>query len=142
MSSWRDSASPEAQADLDGLVGDCLQLALQNLAKYGELVPFAMTVTLDGQQGIQASLPPGDGPMTLDFLGLLTEALRQSAPGLRAIAVIVDVRLEQSDGVRMQLEHREGHAITVVLPYTLDRQHGRVIEGELLAMPGDSTWWS
>jgi hypothetical protein len=42
--------------------------------------------------------------------------------------------------VRVELEHRDGRAIIVVLPYSIDTNNS-VVEGELYATVGERQWW-
>lgn len=54
MVSWRDTASPEAQSDLDSLLNAALPFAQQMLAEHGEFYPFAITLSGSGEQGVVA----------------------------------------------------------------------------------------
>ena len=49
---WRDEASPQAQADLDELLSAALGAAMEHLEKNGEFYPFAMSV--DGEPTVDA----------------------------------------------------------------------------------------
>ncbi|MGH9243238.1 MAG: hypothetical protein ACRD29_02740 [Acidimicrobiales bacterium] len=113
---WRESASPEVQADLDGLFDAVVPFASQTVEKHGSLLPFAQTVDIDGATGLQSALP-SDDPVPGDVLDLLASGLRTKADDLPAVAVASDVKLvDGRDAIRMDLEHREGEAITVVSP--------------------------
>lgn len=57
MTSWRDGASEQAQADLDGLMNVALGFAQQQLAKHGEFFPCAAAVRWDGQIEMIAAPP-------------------------------------------------------------------------------------
>ena len=67
---WRDVASPQAQADLDELLSAALGAAMEHLEKNGEFYPFAMSV---------------DGEPTIDSAGEPTAASNQ------AVAPDVDI---------------------------------------------------
>lgn len=121
MTSWRDSASQQAQADLDALLNITLPFAQQMLAKRGEFYPFGATVTAGGETRLLAGDLGQEHPGTADVLSLLVERLRQERPGLRAVAICSDVRLSDSDGIRVELEHRDGHAMAVLMPYKKKR---------------------
>ena len=53
---WRDVASPQAQADLDELLSAALGAAMEHLEKNGEFYPFAMSV--DGEPTVDADGEP------------------------------------------------------------------------------------
>ena len=73
---WRDVASPQAQADLDELLSAALGAAMEHLEKNGEFYPFAMSV---------------DGEPTIDSAGEPTAASNQ------AVAPDVDIVFSRSE---------------------------------------------
>jgi hypothetical protein len=87
---------------------------------------------------------PGQGeqPAGLDVLATLVEGLRQQRGSLRAVAIVSDVRLTDSDAVRVDLDHRDGHAIAAFLPYATKRLRHGVEFGDLAAGPGSQQGWS
>jgi len=54
MTSWRNSASQQAQDDLDGLLNITLPFAQQMLAKRSEFYPFGASVTASGETRLLA----------------------------------------------------------------------------------------
>jgi hypothetical protein len=58
-------------------------------------------------------------PVSVAVLKSLLNDFRRSRDDLRAVAICSDVRLpdSDSDAVRVQLEHQDGQAIAVLLPY-------------------------
>jgi hypothetical protein len=95
MTSWRDSASQQAQNDLDRLLELTLPFAQQQLAGHGEFFPFAAAVSADGSPkllGSDAALL-GERPASVDVLDHLVGGLQEQAGGLRAVALVADVRL-------------------------------------------------
>jgi len=137
MTAWREHASQEAQADLDGLLDLTLPFAQQMLDQHGEFFPFAAAVSADGAPRLIGTDPgPNDRPASMEVLNQLVSGLRDQAGDLRAAALIADVRTGDSDTVRVELEHRDGQAICVLLPYRKKRLRRGVDYGDLRAAPG------
>jgi len=140
--SWREAASQEAQDDLDGLVNATLPFAQQMLERHGEFFPFAAAVTSDGTVELLGSDPsPDDRPASTDVLNQLVGGLRDQVGNLRATALVADVRAGESDAVRVVLEHRDGHAVCVLLPYRKQRLRRGIDYGDLRASPGPHRIW-
>lgn len=144
MSSWRDNASTQAQADLDGLLDVALGFAQQQLNTHGEFFPYAVAVDLDGQaEMIAARIDPDDEhPKSTDVIDACVAALTSQRDYTRAGAVVADVRLASSDAVRVDLEHVDGHALTVLLPYSKKRRRRGVDYGQLRAQAGSVRIWT
>lgn len=125
MSSWRDTASAQAQADLDGLLNAALGFAQHQLAKRGEFFPYATAVTTDGHAEMIAAPPnpANDRPASSDVIASLVEQLTARRHQLRAAAIVADVRTAElgGDAIEVSLEHAEGPALRVLLPYTKRR---------------------
>lgn len=145
MTSWREGASPQAQQDLDGLLNPALGFAQQQLDKYGEFFPYAVVVRADGEVEMVAARPDGsdDRPTSADVMDACRATVAERRNHLRAAAVIADVRLDEvGDAIRVELEHTEGPALTVLLPYAKKR-FGRGLEfGELRAATGSRRIWA
>lgn len=143
VTSWRDSASQQVQDDLDGLLNEVLPFAQQFLAEYGEFYPYGAAVTSDGETIIVGGDPDqGDHPSTDDVLQAVVSGLRENRDNLRAVAMVSDFRLADTDGVRVELEHREGQSMAVVLPYRRRRFPRGVEYGEMQADQGDRKIWT
>lgn len=135
MAGWRDAASQAAQDDLDGLLDAALDLAQPQVARNGGFHPFAVTVSVDGEQGIAMigeTDPSGDGAAEERSL---IESVAGGSSGLRAVVVVTDVRLSQtgSDAIRMAVEHREGISMVAILPYRRSRLRRKAEYGRLEA---------
>jgi hypothetical protein len=143
MASWRDSASQQSQDDLDGLLNVTLPFAQQVLANSGEFYPFGAAVTASGETQLIAGDPrQGEHPPSAEVLSSLVDGFRQNRAGLRAVAMCSDVRLPDSDAVRVELEHRDGHAVAVLLPYKKKR-FGRGMEySDLRGGSADQRVWA
>lgn len=142
MTSWRDSTSAHAQDDLDGLVNAALPFAQQMLDQHGEFFPYAVALETSGTERFIAG-DPGDGerPPSASVLETLVDGLVAARDELRATALVSDVRLSSSDAVRLELEHREGNAISVFIPYKIGRFRRKVEYGSLSADVGSHHVW-
>lgn len=129
MTSWRDSASQQAQADLDGLLGPSLGFAQQQLDKFLEFYPYAVVVAATGEQRMVTGDIGKEQPASADVITALIATLAEQREQLRAVAIVADVRLPdlESDAIRVTLEHAEGVTLAVALPYRL-RRFGRGVD--------------
>ena len=143
MPSWRDSASQQCQDDLDALLRVMLPFAQQMLVESGEFFPFGAAMSSSGDsKWFAADLGLGERPPSAAVLASLVDGLRQTRSDYRGAALGLDVRLTDSDAVRIELEHQEGVAIAVLLPYKKKRI-GRGIEfGELRAATTGKRIWT
>lgn len=144
MTSWRDSTSRQAQSDLDELLSASLGFAQQQLAKHGEFFPYSVVVGANGQTEMIAAQPDttDDRPASAEVIASCRIVLAERRDQLRAAAIIADVRVADldSDAIRVDLEHAEGPALTVQLPYT--KSSGNIIDyGHLRASSGTRTIW-
>jgi hypothetical protein len=142
MASWRDHASQQAQDDLDGLMNQAFPFAKQMLAKHGEFFPYAVGVSQLGEvRMFAADSGTSEHPPATDVLQDLRDGLRSERNALRAVALTSDVRVADSDAIHVELEHREGIAISVLLRYR--QMNGSGIEyGTLSADPGQAHIWA
>jgi len=98
MACWRDSTSPQAQDDLDGLLNLVLPLAEQTISKYGEMFPFGAAVTTEGQV-VMLGADPGSGehPASPDVLAArvhrprASPRRRQKRMSTRGITIAMDI---------------------------------------------------
>jgi hypothetical protein len=143
MPSWRDSASQQCQDDLDGLLNMTLPFAQQMLEKQGEFYPFGAVMGTGGEARLLGADPgQGEHPASVAVLATMLGGIRDHRAGYRAAATCSDVRLPDSDAVRVELEHQEGQAIAVLLPYKKKR-FGRGVEyGELRGARAERQVWS
>lgn len=142
MTSWRDGATKQSQDDLDGLLNVTLPFAQQMLAKAGEFYPFGAAVTVSGEtQQFAADPGQGEHPASGDVRTLLLDGMRHAREKFRVIAVCFDIRLPDSDAIRVELEHRDGQAIAVLLPYKKKRLGRGFDYQELRAAATDKMVW-
>lgn len=76
-----------------------------------------------------------------DVIATMLEGLTRTRDDLRAIAIVADVRTSDWDAVRVELEHRDGHAIAVLLPYKKKRFGRGIAYGSLRAAAGTRRVW-
>jgi hypothetical protein len=142
MTSWRDTASPQAQADLGKLLSTVVPLAEQYLARHGEFFSFGAGVSADGQVALLGGDPGlGERPESQAVLDLLYEAARDPAPGYRAVAFAADVRADEADAIRIELEHREGTVLAILIPYERNARHETIIFGRMRASAEQARIW-
>jgi hypothetical protein len=145
MSSWRDTASAEAEADLDGLLNVAIGFAQQQLAARGEFYPYAAAIGADSQAEMIAAQPDprNDRLNPADVAAACFGALTDKRYTIRAGAVVSDVRMSDGgEAIRVDLEHVDGHALTVLLPYTMTRLTKKVEFGQLRAQVGQRQIWT
>jgi hypothetical protein len=104
--SWRDKASAEAQADLDGLAELLLGVARGQLAKRGALAPCGAAIDPYGAQRLYETIPEGAGEVidSSQTISTMVDGLRRRRP-----------------------RDRDGHAMRILLPY-VKKRFGRGIE--------------
>ena len=118
MTTWRDTASAAAQADLDNLLNLVLPRAQELLGKNGRFYPFGATVSTVGEASLAAADEGlGEHPSPERVLAGVYDGARATAAENRAAAFVSDVLIEGSDAVQVELEHRDGIALVVLVPY-------------------------
>jgi len=139
MASWRDTASAQVQADLDTLLDAALTTAEQSLRDEGGSLPFAVARTYDGEDQLVNVGVTSDQTDAEELLGLLWQSLTEHSGDFRAVGVVTDRTADDGDRVAVQLEHADGPAIEVTLPY---RVVGGAFEaGDLTAGEGIARLW-
>ena len=142
MATWRDQASEQAQADLDGLLNVVLPFAQKMLSDNGEFFPFGAIVTNEGRSELVAADPGlGERPPSASVLDGLLRSFRAKRDQTRATAACADVHREDTDAVMVALEHLEGVALNVFLPYKKKRFRGGLEFGAINASTGTRQVW-
>jgi hypothetical protein len=120
-----------------------LPFAQQMLAKQGEFFPYGVAMSRDGQIAMIAGYTGTEKPPSTEVLAVLYEGLRTKAEENRAAAVVSDVRLrgEGTDAIQVEVEHREGIALKVFLPYRKKRLGGGLATGEMRGEAGERRIW-
>ena len=146
MSNWRDTASDEVQDDFDRLAEVTIGAARNFLDQNGDFIPFPMVVKSDGELALigleqpVTPMPPDPHEVIAGIVGLF----RDRKDSIRALAVGSDVVVpsEATDGIEVRLEHRDGFAITVIVPYTLDSLDDSYLYEEPIITDADRRIWS
>lgn len=142
MSSWRDTTSEQAQADLDQLLDEALELAESTLGKVGELAPFVAGIDEEGDVNVlTVDVIPGDEAQE-QALGNLLEAARSIADQHRAFAQVAEVVAQDGHQLQVDLEHREGTAIRIVAAYDRSRLRRQVTRTSMKAKAARPVVWS
>jgi hypothetical protein len=132
----RENVPESAREEMDELLDMLMGFAVESLEKHGEFYPFAGV--LSGGQGQFVAAATGDEhPASTELIEMLEAALRTHvAEGAQAAAIAADVSLDTGDAVRIHVEHVDGDAVDVFLPYAKKRLRG-IDFGELFAAPAD-----
>jgi hypothetical protein len=133
-----------SRPDLDGLMNMMVGFAQQLLAKQKRFIPFGTSMSADGEISAVAGDIGKDHPEAQEMIEFLAAALRQqaSAGTIRASGICIDVRTippgqtEKTDAILARLEHKDGEAIDVYLPYRKPLL-GKMKYGELFAAQGE-----
>jgi hypothetical protein len=128
---------------MDALLNAAIPFAQQQLAKHGEFFPYGVAMTRDGQTGMVAGYTGTERPPSTEVLDIIYEGLRSKADENRAAAVVADVRLkgEEADAIQVEVEHRDGIALKIFLPYRKKRFGGGIETGEMRAEAGERRIW-
>lgn len=125
-----------------------LPFAKEMLGQHGEFFPYGITLRPDGSVKLVAGDPgTGEHPDPNDVLDVLYSTLWAQSEGLVATAVVSDVRLVHppTAAIRVELEHGEGTAITVLLHYEVATDPSGVgsalVMGAVQAVLGEPRTW-
>ena len=132
----------EPTDEIQELLNFLLPFAERMLTENGEFYPYAASVASDGEVSAVAIHLGDEQPDAGDLLESLHEQLRmQAADGeIRASGIAADVTLtdpdsgETTDAVQVQLDHAQGDAVDIYVPY--ESAEGGLKFGELVAAEG------
>jgi hypothetical protein len=146
MHSWRDGLPAASQADVDRLLDTGLRLAQQHLVAASEFDPFAILVSVDGRLlAVDLDTSELGKHPEAEAISLAARAqLRHLAPSARCTALVTNTRLsrERTDAVEVRLEHADGVALIVLLPYRRPKFGGTTEYGEAAAYPAPREVWA
>jgi hypothetical protein len=144
VTSWRDSASQQAQDALYELFSVAMETAQEMLVKNGEFFPFGVEVRDDDDVALFGADPGlGEHPPSTEVLRALALGARSERDKLHAVAFACHVTLaDGSDAVRVELEHREGVVLEIIVPYRRRRLGRQVTLGEMAVSEGRIQTWA
>lgn len=128
---------------MDAMLAAALPFAQQMLDKHGAFAPYAVSMNSAGEIGMVAAHAASEHPETAEVLADLYDGLRTQSVTLRAVGVASDVTLANSgeDAIHLEIEHREGVALGVVLPYRKNVPGKGVAYGGMSAIPAQRRVW-
>ena len=112
-------------ADLSRLLDDCITTATKFVEEFGEFFPFAYVLKITGESVSTSAWDGDEHPPPESVIQQLTSGLRRQAAEGRIIAsaICCDVAIgnsgssEKHDALRVSLEHVNGDAFDIFLPY-------------------------
>jgi hypothetical protein len=135
-----------ARDELDALLNAVLPFAEQMLRQHGDFYPFGATIGHDGRisliqpdLGEDEEIPETEQIVHLLYEGLRHEALRGEIRGgavCTNVSVHLDENDEETDAVRVSLDHAKHDPLDVFQPYAIEPS-GDVVYGEVLAVAAD-----
>lgn len=146
MDNWPGQASDEVQDDFDRLAEVSTAAAQNFLDLRGDFIPFPMAVKADGELALigleqpETPTPPDPTEVIDGIVGLF----RERRGTIRALAIAADIEIpaEALDAIEVCLEHRDGYAITVIVPYQLDPLDDSYLYDEPRVLPAEPRIWS
>jgi hypothetical protein len=132
--------------ELDALLDAVLPFAEQMLRQHGDFYPFGATIAPDGKialiqpfVGEEEEIPDSPQLVHLLYEGLRDQALRGEILG-GAVCTNVSIRPdgseEETDAVRVSLDHAKHESLDVFQPYAIERS-GDVVYGAIVAVATD-----
>ncbi|SDC05443.1 hypothetical protein SAMN04488581_0003 [Mycolicibacterium neoaurum] len=138
---WRATTDQAAQTDLDDLLKDSIQVAIQGLA-HQNLAPFMLVISVSGERAVRSlAAPLPDNAVDTAINALQTDKDRDD---LRARATVIDVLVRQpyeGEAINVRLEHRQGPAIDVLVPYSRTDERVTVSTDSLTASADRRRLW-
>lgn len=138
--SWRNDVPDHVQAALDECFGCVLDLAVHLLEKNGEFFPVGAALEAGADRADYLGVMTddlGEQPESQAVLDRLYAAAATRGDAIAAAAFACDVSLvDGRDAVRVEVEHREGPALQIVVPYRRDQADGTIAVGEMAISEG------
>ncbi len=145
MTSWREALSDGARADVDRLVDAGLAVAKSKLQTLAVFPPVPIFVDEHGgiMQVAQDLAALGKRPTIESMADDAILQLGKVREYARGVALVTSTHLakERSDAVEVWVEHVEGIAVSVLLPYQRPTLGGVITFGQLRAFAADRRIW-
>lgn len=143
MTSWRDSASTQAQADLDALLGPALDVAQQQMSQRGAFYPYAVAVSAAGEQEIVTADLEDDQPASSAVITALLESLSARATSFEPSRCSPIPGRPSSAATLFALHWSigRGAVMAVLSPYSRRCLRGGIQYGQLQATAAESYIW-
>ena len=130
--------------NFEAMLSFLLEYAQIMLRDEGDFYPFGAGMSPEGDMLAANTETASETPAPHEVIASLHTVLsRQAARGeidTAGICMDVDIRPPDSEestaAICVELEHRDGEALEVYLPYSLDEK-GTVTYGEMFALPGE-----
>jgi len=129
-----------ARDELNALLNAAIDIALKLIAKYGNHIPFALVVHIDGKRENIAADNSEIHDGNILAQAVLEEVRRLvTASAIRAVAFARNIDYQSAidrshvDAIEVDLDHLDDQPVTCMLPYTLDPD-GHPRPGELVAI--------
>lgn len=127
---------------MDELLNVTLPFAQEQLAKYGEFYPFGAAVSNEGELRMVGAHTGDERPQSNELLEMTLSGVRKDAAAIRAVAFVADVRVGGADAIRVEIEHREGHALEVLFPYSREPAAQEIAYGQPTAAAAPRRVWT
>lgn len=129
------------QDDIEECFGTVLDLSGHLLGKNGEFFPVAATLASSGGEASLMAVGDdalGEQPDSTVVLQRLYGAAAAQRASIVAAAFASDVRLDDGqDAVRVEVEHVDGPALEILVPYRRSRLRRSVAFGDMSTALGD-----
>jgi len=145
MTSWREALSDGARADVDRLVDAGLAVAKSRLQTLALFPPVPVFAREDGaiMQVAHDSTALGRRAKAEAIAEDAVQQLRKVKDSARGVALVTSTHLakERSDAIEVWVEHTEGVAVSILLPYQRPTLGGVITFGQLRAFAASKRVW-
>lgn len=144
MITWRERTAPEStvERDLQALLEVTFPFAQDMIHTEGHCAPYGVVLNDRGEGEIVAASPVVERSGGSDeVLDILRHGLERRTNELRAIALVDEVRTDEGDAIRIEVEHRDGPALTVTYGVRRQRLGGTVTYTPPEAEPTEHRFW-